>query len=176
MTMDKTLYVVEMLRWGNRENHSYVVGIFDSMVQAEQCGEIEKSWRGGKYEYSIKSIALNDWDDKDGWKYKHYEETRPRSFTYSLNMTGPCTLDWYRDRGLLSDGQPTDPYAGGRIDIRGDTESPYGDEYSVSPMRAEDWKAFGAWLNLFETEYQLTYEQLIKTFEEHTGITIRWAK
>ena len=89
---------------------------------------------------------------------------------------GPWTLDWYRARGLLRDGVPIDIYFGGRIDIRGNTESPYGDEYSVPPMKAEDWNAFGAWLNLFETEYQLTYEQLIKTFEQQTGITIRWAR
>lgn len=104
------------------------------------------------------------------------DKTRLLSFTYSLNMTGPWTLDWYRVRGLLRDGQPTDPYAGGRIDIRGDTESPYGDEYSVSPMRAEDWHAFNKWLGYLNTTYQWPYEQLIKTFEEQTGITIRWAK
>ena len=99
-----------------------------------------------------------------------------RSFTYFLNMTGPWKLDWYRVRGLLRDDQPIHSYAGGRIDIRGDTESPFGDEYSVNPMRTEDWYALGRWLNVLETEYQWTYEQIIKTFEEQTGITIRWAK
>ena len=98
-----------------------------------------------------------------------------RSFTYFLNMTGPWKLDWYRVRGLLRNGQPIDIYFGGRIDIRGNTESPFGDEYSVSPMRSEDWNAFGDWLNLIETEYQWPRELLIRTFEEETGITIRWA-
>ena len=131
-------------------------------------------------------IAYNPKDPTDIWLVaKHFfddnyefvsDKTRPLSFTYSLNMTGPWTLDWYRDRGLLSDGQPTEPYAGGRIDIRGDTESPYGDEYSVRPMRAEDWHDFNEWLGYLDTTYQLTYEQLIKTFEEQTGITIRWAR
>jgi hypothetical protein len=71
--LPRTLYVVEMLRWGDREQHSYVIGVFDSDDDAKQCGEIEKSWRGGKYEYEVKSIALNDWDDRDGEKYENHE-------------------------------------------------------------------------------------------------------
>ena len=130
-------------------------------------------------------IAFNPKNPTDMWlvakqffddNYEFVSETLLPSFTYFLNMTGPWTLDWYRVRGLLRDGVPIDIYFGGRIDIRGDTESPFGDEYSVSPMRAEDWNAFGAWLNAIETAYQWPYEQLIKTFEEQTGITIKWAK
>jgi hypothetical protein len=71
--LPRTLYVVEMLRWGDREQHSYVIGVFDSEYDAKQCGEIEKSWRGGKYEYEVKSIALNDRDDRDGEKYENHE-------------------------------------------------------------------------------------------------------
>jgi len=39
----------------------------------------------------------------------------------------------------------------------------------------EDWIAFGEWLWDLETTEQWPYAQLIRTFEEQTGITIRWA-
>ena len=36
------IYVVTMYRWGDKENHSYVVGAFvDDMVQAVQLGTDE---------------------------------------------------------------------------------------------------------------------------------------
>ena len=125
---------------------------------------------------------------------------RPRSFTYSTNMMGPWNLNWYRDRNLLQHvwktveteetanrrrldigekyliEEVTEHYAGGRIDIRGDTESPYGDEYSIAPMLMEDWIAFGNFLWDLETDVQLSYEQLIERFELWYGKKIRWAK
>ena len=127
------------------------------------------------------------------------EQVRPRSFTYSTNMMGPWNLSWYRDRNLLKNvwktveseelaslrrmdigekyliEEPTEQYACGRIDIRGDTESPYGDEYSVAPMRVEDWNAFGDWLDTLDTPYQWTYQELLDGFKNFTGINIRWA-
>jgi hypothetical protein len=122
------------------------------------------------------------------------------SFTYSTNVMGPWDLNWYRDRNLLKNvwitveteevanrrrmdigekyliEEVTEQYAGGRIDIRGDTESPYGDEYSIAPMLMEDWIAFGNFLWDLETDVQLSYEQLIERFELWYGKKIRWAK
>lgn len=42
-----------MLRYGNPEAHSYVLGCYTSYEQARFAGEVEQSWRGGKYEYDI---------------------------------------------------------------------------------------------------------------------------
>lgn len=53
------LFVVEMLRWGDRENHSYVIGVFSTREKAEQAGEAEKTWRAGKYEYTIGVFELD---------------------------------------------------------------------------------------------------------------------
>jgi hypothetical protein len=113
------------------------------------------------------------------------EQCRPRSFTYSTNFMGPANIKWYSDRGLtrkvIEEGsdqeydQITVNYSCGRIDIRGDTESPYGDEYSVAPMRTEDWNEFGKWLEYLDTQYQWTYQELLDGFENDTGIEIRWA-
>jgi hypothetical protein len=54
-----TLYVVEALRWGDRENHSYVIGVFTTREQAELAGEVEVSWRANKYEYHISEYMLD---------------------------------------------------------------------------------------------------------------------
>jgi hypothetical protein len=184
----QVLYVVEMLRWGDREKHSYVIGVFSNEWQAKQCGEIEKSWRGGKYEYEVKTIALNDWGDEDDKKYENHEQCRPRSFTYSTNWMGPVATSWYEVRDIPFVMKETsgkhlpkfeykeflESYSCGRIDIRGDTESPHGDEYGVRPMRTEDWNAFSDWLDDLDTTYQWTYQELLEGFEKETQTTIRW--
>lgn len=54
------LYIVEMLRWGDDESHHYIIGVYDSLVQAEHSGLLEKQWRGGKYEYRIVEAELNE--------------------------------------------------------------------------------------------------------------------
>lgn len=59
MENDGVLYVVEMLRWGDRENHSYVIGVYSSETLATLAGEAEKTWRAGKYEYAISLYQLD---------------------------------------------------------------------------------------------------------------------
>ncbi len=59
MENDGVLFVVEMLRWGDRENHSYVIGVYSSKTLATLAGETEKSWRAGKYEYAISVMQLD---------------------------------------------------------------------------------------------------------------------
>lgn len=70
-------------------------------------------------------------------------------------------------------------YAGGRIDIFGlDPEEYYGgkDEYGLDVMHGEDWAALSDWLDEFESEEQVPYEELIEQFEEYYGQKIRWWK
>ena len=55
------LYVVEMLRYGNRENGSYVPGVFSTREQAELIGDAHRTWRGCKYEYEISEVELDDY-------------------------------------------------------------------------------------------------------------------
>jgi hypothetical protein len=59
VTLSDSVFVVEMLRWGDRENHSYVIGVFTTREQAELAGDAEVSWRGNKYEYCISEYKLN---------------------------------------------------------------------------------------------------------------------
>ena len=58
------LYIVEALRWGDDENHSYTVGVYEKKQNAIYAGEIEESWRGGKYKYRITEHELNEIETK----------------------------------------------------------------------------------------------------------------
>ena len=113
---------------------------------------------------------------------------------------GPANMKWYRDRGLtrkvskvLEEDQRfgdlkagdtwtyeeiTTEYSCGRIDIRGlDPEKYWNgwDEYSLAPMHSEDWNILGDWLDEFESEEQVPYDELIALFEKDYGKKIRWA-
>lgn len=72
--MNNTVYVTEMLRWGDDEAHHYILGVFDNIDAAEEAGEIERSWRGGKYEYKITPtvIATSPIDIFDDEQIKHH--------------------------------------------------------------------------------------------------------
>ena len=118
--------------------------------------------------------------------------------SYSTNWMGPVNMDWFRERGLtktvrevleedqvfgkLKKGEVfeyeeiTENYSAGRIDIRDDTKHGYDgwDEYSLSPMRTEDWNALSDYLWDLTTEELLPYDTLIEQFEEHYGKKIRW--
>ena len=57
--MNKTIYVVQAYRWGNRENHSYVVGVYDTKEQAIIAADKEEESRGIKYKCAIIRTVLN---------------------------------------------------------------------------------------------------------------------
>jgi hypothetical protein len=50
MSKDK-IYVVTMYRWGDRERHSYVYGVFTKKNAAIEAGKIEQVYRGGNKYY-----------------------------------------------------------------------------------------------------------------------------
>jgi len=56
----KKVYVVTMYRYGNREKHSYVLGVFTTRKLAEQWGETEKTYRAGKYEPDVTRFVIDD--------------------------------------------------------------------------------------------------------------------
>lgn len=58
------IYVVEMLRWGDDETHHYIVGTFSDRKVAEEYGDANKSYRGGKYEYRVVECLLNEVDQE----------------------------------------------------------------------------------------------------------------
>ena len=58
--MKQTVYTVRACRWGDRETHSYVVGVYAKKHAALKAAETEKEWRGGKYECEILEWALGE--------------------------------------------------------------------------------------------------------------------
>lgn len=55
-----TTYVATMYRWGNDENHSYVLGVFSSLENAKKAMKKEANQRGGKYEGGIVGFELDN--------------------------------------------------------------------------------------------------------------------
>ena len=96
--------------------------------------------------------------------------------TYSTNWMGPVNMQWFEERGLVENNEITTYYSGGRIDIRGVPDEPWGLEYSLPIMHGEDWNALGEYLWDLETEELLPYDTLIEQFETHYGKRIRWAE
>lgn len=72
----KKVYVVNMLRYGSRENHSYALSVHSTVQKAYDAGEREAIDRGGKYEYEIIEMDI----DK-----KHGVEK------YLKSMVEPCS-------------------------------------------------------------------------------------
>ena len=60
-----TVYVVNMVRWGSRENHGYTLSAHTTIQKAYEAGEREAIDRGGKYEYEIIELQL---DQKKGYE------------------------------------------------------------------------------------------------------------
>jgi len=52
------VFVVEMLRWGERELHSYVAGVYPSLAEAEAAALVAEEDRSGKYEAEIAAFTL----------------------------------------------------------------------------------------------------------------------
>ena len=53
------VYIVEMQRWGDTETHHYIVGAYYEKAKAEDAGEKEAQWRGGKYEPNIVEVEID---------------------------------------------------------------------------------------------------------------------
>lgn len=47
--MKHNIYVVYMYRWGDRECHSYVLGVYNKKNKAIEAARDEEHYRGGKY-------------------------------------------------------------------------------------------------------------------------------
>ena len=59
------IYIVESLRWGERENHSYIVGCWDNLDAAKKVADEHSHYRGGKYQCIVQQCNLNNQMDSD---------------------------------------------------------------------------------------------------------------
>jgi hypothetical protein len=65
------IYITEMLRWGDDESHHYIIGAYSTNEEASYAGEVEKTWRGGKYEYRVVVVEMDKPLDSD--QIEHHE-------------------------------------------------------------------------------------------------------
>lgn len=68
-----TIYVVEALRLGDREKHSYVVGVWDNLEDAKTEADAHAVYRGGKYVCQVNWCRLNGCMDSDASATVLYE-------------------------------------------------------------------------------------------------------
>ncbi len=61
-----TVFVITAYRWGNRDNHSYVVGVFSSMKLAKARAYDEEKDRGGKYKCHIVRTQIDQNEVAEG--------------------------------------------------------------------------------------------------------------
>lgn len=110
---------------------------------------------------------------------------------YSTNFMGPISTKWYDENnipyemaeytnprtGTRGPYKKYDSYCGGRIDICGLDKDKYWNgkyEFSLSVMKGESWSTLSEWLDSFESEKLVPYEELIERFENETGHKIQW--
>jgi hypothetical protein len=61
------VYVVTAYRWGDKELHSYVVGVSRDERKAIAMAKSEESYRGGKYYCEVLEWELDEELDKRGY-------------------------------------------------------------------------------------------------------------
>ena len=57
------VYSVIAYRWGNRDGHSYIVGVYEHKSTATAIATCEEYDRGNKYECEVLEHDLNDTDN-----------------------------------------------------------------------------------------------------------------
>lgn len=70
--MKPTIYTVHAYRWGDRECHSYSVGVYSKKCAALKAAETESDYRGGKYKCEVL-----EWTLDSGTEGGH--DTRPKT-------------------------------------------------------------------------------------------------
>ena len=64
---DNNINIITAYRFGDKENHSYVVGAFSTKDEAIRQAKKEEEWRGGKYDCEVISGRINE-----SRKYSNY--------------------------------------------------------------------------------------------------------
>ena len=81
----KTLYFVEARRLGNKESHTYPLGIFTELEKAINVAEFETTERGGVYNAVVSEIELNYDHSDDTQVFEIYESDIPYHYKKQLS-------------------------------------------------------------------------------------------
>lgn len=64
---ESKVYIITAYRWGEYNNHSYIVGVFTNKKKAINCACYEEQLRGGnKYGCEVTEFKLNDYNFEGG--------------------------------------------------------------------------------------------------------------
>lgn len=61
--MGKKIYIVTAYRWGERENHSYPLGVFTKKSKAIKCADEHTEYRGRKYGCFVEKCIIDSFDN-----------------------------------------------------------------------------------------------------------------
>ena len=85
--MKPTYYTVHAYRWGDREMHSYSVGLYSKKHAALKAAESEEEWRGGKYACEVIEW-IPDGKNEDGSPGMPYKVIKPLPPMNTLKARG----------------------------------------------------------------------------------------
>lgn len=72
MLLDNKVYTVHAYRFGDREKHSYIVGVYSSAEKALKEAELEECNRAGKYTCEVIEWEIDSRIDEDpGCKFNY---------------------------------------------------------------------------------------------------------
>ncbi len=75
------IYIVEACRGGDPENHSYVLGCWDTLEAAKKAADEHVVYRGGKYDCIVHQCKLNEEMDTD-WSASVLYQTHREAYVY----------------------------------------------------------------------------------------------
>lgn len=73
--LKQVYYIVEALRWGDREDHSYVLGLYSDLERAKRAAEEHTEYRGGKYQCLVHQCGMDQQVDQD-WSASVMHQTK----------------------------------------------------------------------------------------------------
>ena len=107
------------------------------------------------------------------------------NYTYSPNLMGPASTQWYKDNNIPYtieeyewEGEHKfrkayEQYAGGRIDI--DCDTCRWEEIGAPIMKAVDWNELHYFCDEFSSETKLNEKEFFAEFKKWLGRPIQWA-
>lgn len=65
-------FVVTAYRWGQRQNHNYLVCVCNTLVEAKEAADKEASYRGGKYGCEVVETSIQGWSEEPSSEVVYY--------------------------------------------------------------------------------------------------------
>jgi hypothetical protein len=81
------VFVAEAQRHGNDETHHYLIGVYSTETQAKFAGNIEESWRGGKYVAKITEMEIDAPVPQKLYDYHYQLNSEPLSVPKTSTLT-----------------------------------------------------------------------------------------